>query len=277
MDKKKKILAIVIPVIVILLIALIIMLIVFLLKKNGESQGEPHTTHVYVYADESDTQHRKTCSGCSEVNVLEDHTFENEQATACTNCGHIRQVSTYPYSTPTGVKLSVDKTELTAGDEFTLTIEIEVRDKDYYWDTIQLRCCPLNDAGTSASTQICQYFEIVNSYGNEGMITSLDEQFPNDVYKLCVDDFDGNYKGVCTGLSFVGDDIQAIHKIIITVRLKIKDDAPDTQTFDFGVAQKKYNYVAIKKDGNNKKYKADDEVISITVNKISMSIKAKEN
>lgn len=52
-----------------------------------------HTSHDYKYTDESDTQHRKTCEGCSEVNELENHTYDNDRDTTCNDCDHIRVVT----------------------------------------------------------------------------------------------------------------------------------------------------------------------------------------
>ena len=63
---------------------------------NGDDNGDnppAHTTHDYDYKDETDTQHRKTCKGCTEVNELENHKYTGDNDTTCDDCGHERTVT----------------------------------------------------------------------------------------------------------------------------------------------------------------------------------------
>ena len=63
---------------------------------NGEGNlnNDPpaHTSHTYVYTDKNDDQHTKTCSGCSDINVDENHRYTDENDTTCNDCGHVREV-----------------------------------------------------------------------------------------------------------------------------------------------------------------------------------------
>ena len=83
--KKKKIIAIVVPIVLILLIVGIILAIV-LPNCNG---GEDTHTHTDVYTSVSDTQHRHTCSTCSDLNVLENHVFGSDEK-SCTLCDFVK-------------------------------------------------------------------------------------------------------------------------------------------------------------------------------------------
>lgn len=247
---------------------------------ENNNNNNSHTEHSYVYTKVDDDNHKKSCSGCTEVDVTEAHSYDDDQDTTCNYCDYVRTIESgeYPYTTPSGIKISADKTALKAGDTFIVTFEIEAKNKDLYWSAIDLKFCPLNAEGTSADADICSYFEKVESYGTEGMVTSLDDK-ANDVMLICVDDFQENRKGIRVSIAFIGEPVSTSEKITVSMQMKIKDNAPDISSFDFGVAPKIYSYICYS-DETGVDVLTDTAVDSdrnFTNNKIAMSITAKAN
>lgn len=58
-----------------------------LLNKPNEPA---HTEHTYVYDDLNEKSHKKTCSGCDDVEVTENHKYDNDDDLTCNLCGHTR-------------------------------------------------------------------------------------------------------------------------------------------------------------------------------------------
>ena len=232
MEKKtKKVLAVVLAIVAILLIALIVLLVVLLPKRNNTPK---HTEHTYVYTSVNDSQHKKTCSDCTKIDELEDHTFDGVMDKSCNVCTYTREA---PASL---VKLSADKTELTAGDTFTLTIEIESGRTDSYLESISLYIGPMIDENT-VSKSIAENFEVVNY-----QVKKLANR--NEWYNTSKDLFNSKY-GTASFLisySFIGDKpISSTEKIEITATIKVKETATAVDSFAFGVTnglQNKLNY-----------------------------------
>ena len=247
-NKTKKIIAIVVPIVLILLIVLAIVLVIVLHKDDGGNNPPPpdHSQHTaFKYEDETDTQHRVICEECDYIE-LKDHEYANDQVATCKDCHHIRTVD-YPgeLTTPTGVKISSDKTDLKAGDTFTLTVEISSTRVNAVWVALDVTFSPLNEEGKKPSLDISPYFEVVSR------TTNIDQYIEkSSVDDISVDHFSdgkdweaiGNV-GYQLSLSFIPTDpkieapnIPTTQSITVTLVIKVKEDTPDVSTFAFGVA-----------------------------------------
>ena len=281
-NKKKKIIAIVVPVVLILLIVLAIVIVV-VLPKNDNSDNNA-CVHSRVYSDYNDEQHKITCSKCTEYIEYQNHSYENDQATKCSLCEHTRVVETikpeepkYPYTTPSGVKIAVDKQNLTAGDIFTLTVEIQANMPGYIWHSVSFTICAL-DSNNKLDTDINSNFEFLS------MSTNLDENyymvrktsnFANpDPLKCGAFVSFNNLFGA--GKADYADKTSATEKIVLTFQIKVKDDATDIPTFNFGAMSIKGNYVNVVKPGTMEKVSClFNNADKVTKNSIPLTISAK--
>lgn len=241
--------------------------------------------HTYAYTILDETNHKKSCSTCSEVDETEEHVYDDEQDTTCNLCGYERELG-FTYKTPTGIKVAADKTELTAGDTFTLTVEIETTRKDLYWQAIDFIIGPMADE-ESVSVDTAAYFELVDY--------SFSSNFSNsrNWYDCSSDLFNSvnGTGGFRVSLAFTGTTLlSATEKFVLTAQIKIKETAAATEQFLFGITETNVSMVSFTtadysttvfdyadfstrtSTGSNNEYE-NSETCGITTQKLTMCIK----
>ena len=276
-----------------MLIALIIVLVIVLPKK----ESEPHTEHIYVYTDltDNDVQHKKTCSGCAEVDELENHVWDNEQDTTCNLCLHTRTIEVpVPENVASTVKLSVDKTELSAGDTFTLTVEISTKRTDLTWFAISLDIGPLVDNASSSSEfayspDLAKNFEYIEHTTN---LKYVKARWYDNTCDLFNKPTAPNAAYFRISLAYVGGRNVAVDSsetIIVTATLKVKDTATFTGPINFGVRDSAANSVSFISSAYEKVFDyangtstvdkgiESNDLESLYINKLYLNIKAKDD
>lgn len=287
MNKSRKIIATILNFVLVCFIALSIALLVPACNKvPTENNNNSHTEHSYVYTKVDDDNHKKTCSGCTEVDETEKHSYDNEQDTTCNNCDYVRELAGSE-SKPTVAKISIDKPNLVAGDTFTLTLEVETSREDYNWSSISLDISPLLDAVT-VDAEIAKNFELVSTSTMFGTAKLNPRSWINNNCDLFNSEIGtGSFR---VSLAYVGTTpVKTSKNLIVTAQIKVKETAPTISTFDFGVALTKHNVIGYESEGvmyydyadGSTQINREDPTTSsdtgLSINKIALSITAKAN
>lgn len=186
----------------------------------------------------------------------------------------------YPYSTPSGVKVSADKTELTAGDTFTVKLEISANMPGYNWHSVSLLFTALSDDDTFDNT-VTDYFEYVSHTCDTTYYRDSSAWNPPIGKGMLVS---------LSNMNIKSEQTLATQKLFFEFTLKVKEDAPALQTFHFGVAPIKAFFLRYRNvaDAVNVIHRADNVIVvnnkedeeagnALTINKIALSIKARAN
>ena len=233
-----------------------------------ECDYEETKAHTIVFEDFNATNHKVACELCDH-NDTKSHTWSNEQASTCSDCGHFRTI-VGEVNTPSFVKISSSKTNLKAGDVFTLTVEIESdMPADCIWHSVDLTITPLTEQN-KVNTEYASYFECIkfehNADENYFEISTVGK-FDNPDPKYC-----GMHIGI-SNVSFDPEHTKADKSFVFTIELKVKEDAPDLSTFSFGVMPTKANYLRYRQDKKNILHSVDGN--DVTINTIPLSVKSK--
>jgi len=326
MDKKKKnVLTIIIAVAVIVLVTVVIMLVLLLPKKTEET----HTEHVYKYEEVDATNHKKTCTGCSEIDELEPHEYTNDEDEECNLCGYERHIHSFEYTpidsvnhkktcagcseidetlphnfdkdstfcsdcgyvkfsytAASGARITVDKSELNAGDTFTVKLELETKRDDLFWEAIDVVIGPM-DSNNQVSSELAKNFEMVenkfpdNFNRRNGWVNNSSDQFSSV----------NGTGGFRISLSYVGDrgkPVPSSEKFVFSITLKVKETATNIDSLTFGItetsnnlvqfATENYDAVMDFADGTSQNSAGKQEDLAgLTVNSINLKIKSKSN
>lgn len=284
-NKAKKFLSFVAPAILTLPVVFSASLAGCAKKADEPENNEPEHTHTYVYADESDTQHKKTCSDCSDINELAEHTYDDDYDETCNNCTHTRLAP--KYSAASRVTLSVDKTELTAGDTFILTVEIETQRTDLTWRAITLDIGPLVENSSpiskyAYSADLGKNFKLVNYETNltkSAWINNTDDLFEQD---------NAGYFLISLAKNQVRP-LASSEKIIVTATFTVKETATFNEPVIFGLRDYDVNNVWFWNSANRRigdkangtssfeKGTEETEMVGLDVNRLTLNIKPKVN
>ncbi|MGN0823781.1 MAG: hypothetical protein ACI4MB_01790 [Candidatus Coproplasma sp.] len=153
-------------------------------------------------------------------------------------------VDEFTFTTPSAIKLSIDKTELTAGETFTLTVEIETKRVDMYWEVIDMVIGPMTD-NTTVSTDIAQDFELINY--------TINKKFKNGWVDNSSDLFSSNRGTGGFRISLVrtgANKVSTEEKFELTAQIKVKETAIANDAFLFGITESKFNVLNFTKQDN---------------------------
>lgn len=257
-SKKKKILVAVAAVVLVLLLTAMILLICLLPKKdNTPPVDDQQTSQGGNEGDEGDDK----------------KPGEEEKPT----------VDEYKYSTPSAIELTASKTELTAGDTFTLTVEVLTNRTDMCWAAMDFVIGPMVDT-TTTSADIATSFEVVTVDVDGEQIPKIDIPNFNDETGWVDNttplfDSKNGTAGIRVCLSFnAAKDkrMSTTEKFVLTAEIKVKETATYTGSFSFGITDTKNNLIAYFQDDSVKMVQ-DHAGKGITTQELTLSIKAKSN
>lgn len=279
MNKSKKVIAVVVTVVMALLLTAMVLLLCLHPNKNNNTAGSDDDT---TQTPGDNTGNNGGSSDNNDGNSGSDNSGSTGNPSDSQTPGE-----DYAFDTPSAITLSADKTELTAGDTFTLTVEIATNRTDMYWQAVALVIGPMSD-NTTVSTDIASNFELVSakSYTLPDFVKSTKwYDFSSDKFTSTIDT--GGFKvNLATGS---GDYTKTTEKFVITVDIKVKDTATPVESFLFGITDANRNKISYRaEDGTIMVDQADGtslevgssnivENCGITTQKITMSIKAKSN
>lgn len=280
MNKSKKIIAVVVTVVMALLLTAMILLLCLHPNKNNNTSGSDDDT---TQTPGDNTGNNGGSSDNNEGNSGSDNSGSTGNPSDSQT-----PAEDYAFDTPSAIILSADKTELTAGDTFTLTVEIATNRTDLYWQAIDVVIGPMSNE-TTFSTDIASNFELVKYSVNDGFkgrdwIDSSSDQFNEGLFIGCFR-FSVAYIGSTPPLT--------TQKLVLTAQIKVKDTATAVDSFSFGFIQTDNNmlyyisqdYITEIYDYANgitktKELRTEPKILEnsgITTKPLTMSIKAKSN
>lgn len=278
MNKSKKVIAVVVTVVMALLLTAMVLLLCILPNKDNNTAGSDDGT--------TQTPGDGTGNNGGSSDNNEGNSGSGNSGSTGNPSDSQNPAEEFTYITPSAITLTSDKTELTAGDTFTISVEIFTDRTDLYWQAIDVVIGPMTDE-TTVSTEISNKFELVDYTINDKFSSrSVWDNNTNDKFNSTVD-----INGFRVSLAFIGTTpVSSTEKLVVTATIKVKDNSTPVDSFLFGITKSNYNMISfISKDYSTDVYDYtngttetnNSPVVSancgITTQKITMSIKAKSN